>query len=172
MVFHLFISHLLSRNSFLSTFQMGLTSSFRQPKLYLTPTAWELNFFLQQTAQFFLLKKWSNDRASKGQRHVFENFVIFLKDIFRFKEQNGYLQLNVKLGDKFDIMCPKVKSFAETINPTEPLFLALWNVNRRGFNSCTVDKRTSKRLVRCNVPDYEKKYTLRVKVSFFLNFKL
>ena len=106
--------------------------------------------------------------ASKGQRHVLDNFLIFLKDIFRFKEQNGYLQLNVKLGDKFDIMCPKVKSFAETINPTEPLFLALWNVNRRGFNSCTVDKRTSKRLVRCNVPDYEKKYTMRVQVSFFL----
>ena len=102
------------------------------------------------------------------RRHVFENFLIFLNDMFRFKEQNGYLQLNVKLGDKFDIMCPKVKSFAETINPTEPLFLALWNVNRRGFNSCTVDKRTSKRLVRCNVPDYEKKYTMRVQVSFFL----
>ena len=66
-------------------------------------------------------------------------------------------------------MCPKVKSFAETINPTEPLFLALWNVNRRGFNSCTVDKRTSKRLVRCNVPDYEKKYTMRVQVSFFFD---
>ena len=69
-------------------------------------------------------------------------------------------------------MCPKVKSFAETINPTEPLFLALWNVNRRGFNSCTVDKRTSKRLVRCNVPDYEKKYTMRVQVSFFSKFFL
>ena len=73
--------------------------------------------------------------------------------------------MDVNYGDKFDIICPKVETFLETLNSTEPLFLSLWNVDRRGFNSCQTSGRSSRRLLRCNVPDWPKKYTIRVSVS-------
>lgn len=80
----------------------------------------------------------------------------------QFVESNGYLDLNVKMGDKLNIICPKVNGYLATLNSTEPLFLGLWNVDQSGFNTCNAGKWGSRRMLRCNVPDFAKIYTLKI----------
>ena len=68
------------------------------------------------------------------------------------------------MGDKLNIICPKVNGYLATLNSTEPLFLGLWNVDQSGFNTCNAGKWGSRRMLRCNVPDFAKIYTLKIQV--------
>lgn len=73
------------------------------------------------------------------------------------------LVLDVQLEDKIDIFCPLVDTFEETLNSPNPLFLTLWAVDKESFDDCNINGVTSKRLLRCTVPNYEKKFTIIAK---------
>ena len=77
--------------------------------------------------------------------------------ILRFTD-NELVEIDVRLGDKIDIFCPRVQYYHDIKNTEEPLYLNLYRVDFRGFKTCstTLD---SKRLIRCNIPEYPKKYT-------------
>ena len=73
--------------------------------------------------------------------------------------------MNIELGDKIDIFCPLVDTFEETLNSENPLFLTLWAVDKDGYDNCSINGNTSKRIIRCTVPNYEKKFTIKATVS-------
>ena len=71
----------------------------------------------------------------------------------RFRSQNAEVGLNVDIDDKVDIICPK-----RGRDEDENLFhYKLYLVSAENFDKCNVIE--GRRLLTCNIPNKEKKYT-------------
>lgn len=59
------------------------------------------------------------------------------------------------IGDKLDVICP----IRDKPGNDEAYYLTLYQVDYDSFLSCSINKKKMKRLLLCNMPEREKKYT-------------
>jgi len=72
----------------------------------------------------------------------------------RFKT-NPFHEITVKIGDKMDLICPR---FDDGLNHNNKMFHRIFEVSKEAFQNC--DSTKGKRLIDCNKPKQEKKYTV------------
>lgn len=66
-----------------------------------------------------------------------------------------YHQIAVKIGDKMDLICPR---FDDGMNHNDMMYHRIFEVSQDAFENC--DSSKGKRLIDCNKPAQEKKYTV------------
>lgn len=64
-------------------------------------------------------------------------------------------QITVKIGDKMDLICPR---FDDGLDHNNKMYHRIFEVSREAFQNC--DSSKGKRLIDCNKPRQEKKYTV------------
>lgn len=70
-------------------------------------------------------------------------------------ESDPFHEITVKIGDKMDLICPR---FDDGLNHNQKMFHRIFEVSKDAFKTC--DSSKGKRLIDCNKPNQEKKYTV------------
>lgn len=70
-------------------------------------------------------------------------------------EINPYHEITVRIGDKMDLICPR---YDDGMDHNEHFYHRIYEVSEEAFRNC--DTSQGKRLIDCNRPQQEKKYTV------------
>ena len=84
----------------------------------------------------------------------YKNFFNITLNHLRFRGDQR--PLNVNLEDKIDLICPSNATGGKN-HRSDQLFFKIHLVDERGFRTCSSEG--GRRLITCNMPEHEKKYT-------------
>lgn len=79
---------------------------------------------------------------------------LYWTEVNQFFMTEPYHQVEVGIGDKMDLICP---DFQDKFDHKGKMFHRIYEVDPDGFRNCDTSK--GKRLIDCNQPQQEKKYT-------------